>query len=214
MKGKRNPTTRSNALCAALVFMFATPGAFAADEKGWYIGGSVGQSKASSGDIPATTSTVSVIWDNKRTGWKTFGGYQFSKSWAAELAYIDFGNFPFKTTVSGGAANVDFKVNGWNIAGVGILPVSDNFSLFGKIGAHRWNVDGTCTASGSITCLAPAGRSKSGTDLSYGVGLGYAFTKLTDLHFEWERFNNFGNPYTSGKGDADLLSIGIQYKFF
>ena len=47
-------------------------------------------------------------------------------------------------------------------------------------------------------------------------------TKQTGLRLEWERFKDVGDANKTrgtdngktGQGDVDLLSIGIQYKFF
>lgn len=114
------------------------------------------------------------------------------------------------------------EIKGWNVAGIGILPISESFALFGKLGMFKWDLDYKCkTASGTATCGSPANRSASGTDLSYGVGLSYTLTKQVGLRLEWERFKDVGDPNKTrgtdngktGQSDADLLSVGIQYKF-
>ncbi len=239
MFGKKKQVAR-NALGAALIFAFtATPVAFAADEKGWYLGAGYGQSEASV-DTAKTSSiltgsgytSASTTADETDTGWKLFGGYQFTRNWGVEFAYVDLG----KATVNsrGTVAGVtdvyrsEATAKGWSLAGVGTVMVSDTFGLFGKLGAFRWDLDTKCSlvtnATGTGTCAAttgpgagPANRSASGTDLTYGVGLKYNLTKQASLRVEWEQFKDVGNASTTGssgtgQADVNLISIGIQYK--
>lgn len=232
MKRKRNPMAGGNVLGAALVFMFAVaPGAFA-DEKGWYLGAGYGQSetgvdkaKINGGYVTGSYTSASTTSDETDTGWKLFGGYQFTRNWAAELAYVDLGKATANTraTAAGGTDEYrqEGKIKGWSITGVGTAAMSDAFGVFGKIGAFLWNVDTTCTVArnvtGSAACGTPVNRSASGTDLTYGLGLKYNLTKQTSLRVEWEQFKNVGNDSITGssgtsQADVNLISIGIQYK--
>lgn len=232
MLGKKKQVAR-NALGAALVFMFAAvPGAFAADEKGWYLGAGYGQSETDIDEAKTSRSyatggytSASTTADEKDTGWKLFGGYQFTRNWAVELAYVDLGKVSQDTSATSGAGTDKYRdegtSKGWSIAGVGTVMVSDSFGVFGKLGAFRWDVDTKCSftpiSGGGTGCAAPANRSASGTDLTYGLGLKYNLTKQTSLRVEWEQFKDVGNASTtgsSGTGQADvsLISIGIQYK--
>jgi OOP family OmpA-OmpF porin len=224
MKSKRNHASRGYALGAALILaLTATPMAFAA-EGGWYLGGSVGSSRVDidEAQINSLGSPSSTSSNEIDTGLKLFGGFQFNKNWAVEVAYIDLGKFTANNTDSTGTLNLDFKIKGWNVAGVGTLPVSESFAVFGKLGVLNWNLDYKCaTASGTAVCNAPTNRSASGTDLSYGVGLDYALTKQVGLRLEWERFKDVGDPNNTrgtdngktGQSDADLLSVGVKYNF-
>jgi len=192
-------------------------------EKGWYIGGGFGQSKSDVDEVQidslfANSSTKS---DERDSAWKFFGGYQFNKNWAIELAYVDLGASIARQTVPAGTVHVDFEGKGWNIAGVGTLPLSQNFSLLGKLGTFRWDRQYRCVRV-SVNCNVPASRGASGDDVSYGIGLSYSIAKRTSLQFEWERFKNVGDENKTrgvdngktGQSDADLLSIGIRYNFF
>ncbi len=205
-------------------FTFFAPAALAV-EAGWYVGHSAGQSKVDIDNAQFDSLAVgsSTTSDEKDIGLKVFGGYQFTKNLAIEAAYIDFGKFTARQTVSTGTVDVKFEPKGWNIAGVGTLPISENFSLLGKLGAFSWSLDYKCTAvSGTLSCLAPSNRSAYGTDLSFGVGLSYAITKQWNLRMEYERFKDVGDQNATrgidngktGQSDIDLLSIGVEYKFF
>ncbi len=179
-----------------------------AQDMGFYLGASAGQSKAKDAcsDLGGVGFTGSC--DDKDTGWKLFAGYQFHKHFAVEGAYVDLGKFNAVGTASGlpVSANADAKT--WQLVGVGMLPLANNFSLFGKAGVHRWDLDVRGRAGG-----ATATASDDGTDFTFGIGAGYDFTKNLGLRVEWERFRDVGEQNTTGKSHVDLLSVGLRYRF-
>lgn len=223
MLGKKKQVARS-ALGAALILAFTVaPGAFAADEKGWYMGGSVGQSKVSI-DKGATEAaftsggfaTASATSDETDTAWKLFGGYQFTKNWAVEIAYVDLGTASVNIATTGTTAQYKAEASGkgWSFAGVGTATVSDTLGVFGKLGAFNWELDYTCgKVSGTGNPCTTPSASPSGTDLVYGIGMKYNFTKQTGLRVEWEQYKNIGDKNKTGESDVDLISVGIQFKF-
>jgi OOP family OmpA-OmpF porin len=92
--------------------------------------------------------------------------------------------------------------------------VSDTLGVFGKLGAFNWELDYTCgKVSGTGGACTTPSASPSGTDLVYGIGMKYDFTKQTGLRVEWEQYKNIGDKNVTGEGDVDLISVGIQFKF-
>ena len=222
MLGKKKQVAR-NALGAALILAFtATPGAFAADEKGWYLGAGYGQSKVSvdkgatnAGFTNGGFATASTTADETDTAWKLFGGYQFTRNWGVEFAYVDLGKASADTATTGTTAQYkqEWSSKAWSLAGVGTAMVGDNLGVFGKLGAFSWDLDYTCgKVSGTGGACTTPSASPSGTDLTYGVGLKYNFTKQTSLRVEWEQFKNVGDKNKTGESDVDLIFVGIQYK--
>jgi len=121
--------SRSFALSlGACVLAVCTAGSVSAAEKtDWYVGGSVGYAKNTLSDAfpPSGTSQKTSA-----TGFKLYGGYQFNSNWAAELEYVNFGKY------SADSANLHStaKASGLGMSAVGTLPLSEQFSLFGKAG--------------------------------------------------------------------------------
>jgi OOP family OmpA-OmpF porin len=166
-------------------------------DAGFYIGGSVGQSTA---DCNATARTSC---DDEDTAWKIFGGYQFNRNFAAELGYSELGEVsssgPFST-------KVDSKL--WDLVGVGSIPLGNNFSLYGKLGAYR--------ADAELSSSVGVSGDKSTTDLTYGLGARYDFTRNFGVRAEWQRYQGIEVPstaVTSGDSDIDVLNIGALWKF-
>jgi OOP family OmpA-OmpF porin len=187
-----------------------------AADTGFYVGGSLGQSKIndfSGSDIDADLATnYSIIsttsTDDTDTGWKVFAGYQFMKYLAVEGAYVGSGKFKANSIVtspSAGIVDTEIKTDAWTISALGILPLGDSFSLFGRVGVNFWSADISATGSGGGGTAAYS-ESDDGTDWVYGVGAAYKFTDNFSVRGEWER-------YDFGDGDADLLSAGVSWSF-
>jgi len=185
---------------AAVLVLSGLVAASQASAQGFYIGGSVGNSDI---DDEITTGLItSGSVDGKDTGFKIFGGYQFDQNFGVELAYVDLG----KASYSGsffGAPVTGGKVEVWglNISAVGTLPLNPSFSLFGKVGLFSWEAEAS-----DVTGGVPFSAKDDGADLSVGLGLSYNFTKNVSARVEWQRF-------MMDVADADLLSVGIVYKF-
>lgn len=185
-----------------------------AADSGFYIGGSFGQSRISDfsgSDVDRELASVGITstttTDDKDTGWKAFAGYRVMKYLAVEGAYTNFGDASARVTVTApaaGVANVELENEAWSLSVLGILPLNDKFSLFGRLGFNVWNVEATATGTGSAT-----GRysyDEDGTDVLYGLGASYHFTPNLNLRAEWERYDFDGN-------DIDFVSVGLGWSF-
>jgi len=168
---------------AAVLVLSGLVAASAAPAQGFYIGGSVGQSDFDDSNvIPDLITSGSV--DGSDTGFKIFGGYQFSPYFGLELSWVDLG----KASYSGrfGALNVTggtLETSGLNFSAVGILPLGSNFALLGKVGFFAWESDAS-----DVTGGLPFSGTEDGSDVSYGIGASFNFTRNLSLRAEWERF--------------------------
>jgi OOP family OmpA-OmpF porin len=173
----------------------------------WYAGASAGQSKADIGDCDLDISCSS---DDTDTGWKIYGGYQFNPNGAIEFGYVDLGKAKASGTDSFlGVTSVDWETTGFTAALVGSLPVGQNFGLMGKLGLFHWDLDVNVSSS----VFGSGSDSSSGTDMTYGLGLKYDFSKTVGARAEWDRFKDVGDDNTTGQSDVDLLSVGVVFKF-
>ena len=199
------------------------PCAFA-QERGWYIGASLGQSKtkfdqgSAAADLAAAgANNTGFTADETDTGWKLYGGYKFTRYLAVEGGYVNAGRFSLTTNVTNIRGipfpplrtSFDIKIKEiFDIAAVGILPIGNQFSLFGKLGAYRANTE--LSFSVSTVSEKESGRNN---DFMWGFGAGYDFSKNLGARIEWERFNKVGDKEKTGQGDVNLLSAGLVYRF-
>lgn len=183
---------------------------------GWYIGLSGGESRsqADGGDINSalTSNGLAPIGssslDDTDTGWKIYLGNQINPNFAVELGYIDFGEFGFGSTTAGGAINGNLEAkNSGFIDILGMVPLGNNFSIFGKVGGYTARTE--LRGSGAGGSVSASHRSN---DWKYGIGAGYDFNRNVGVRVEWERFNDVGDNNTS-HNDLDLTSVGVVYKF-
>lgn len=210
------------------ITILSVPVAHAADAAttSWYGGISVGQSNArdfSASDLNSTlaqsgltASGTSV--DDTDTGWKLFAGYQFNPYFAVEGGYLNLGRFDAHTTVTAvhgspiTPTSVDARVkvkDGLFIDAVGILPITEQLSAFGKLGVYSLKTEISASAGG-----ASASDNARNSDLTYGLGVSYSFNKELALRAEWERFRKVGDSDKTGQSDVDLLSLGLTYRFY
>ena len=174
---------------AAALVAPSTGTAQAQQDHGWYIGGGAGQMKTE-GNCPA-----GVTCDLTDTAWKVFGGYQFSRNWALEATYGDWG----KISVSGGGATAVGEISSFGVAALGILPLGEVFSVFGKAGAVYTQQKFTLSGGATGTGIA-----QEGSEGHLGVGAMLNVTRSFGLRAEWERLI---------KSEVNIVSIGIQYRF-
>jgi len=190
----------------------------AADDSGWYAGANIGQSRAKIDDARITSSligsgftSVSISNDDRDIGYKLFGGYQFNKNFALEGGYFNLGQFAYTaTTVPPGTLIGDIKLQGLNLDAVGTLPITEKFSVFGRVGVNYAEAKDSFGGTGAVHVTNP-NPSKRDTNYKFGVGLQYALTESLAMRAEVERYRI--NDAVGNKGDIDLVSVGLIYRF-
>ena len=200
----------------ALALMAAT--CAMADNTGWYGGANLGQSQATidgaritSGLLANGLTAGGINEINRDLGFKIFGGYQYNKYFAVEGGYFDLGQFGFNTsTVPAGTFSGEIKLKGLNLDAVGILPITEKFSVFGRIGVTHTQANDSFVGTGAVNVLNPNPNSRD-TNLKVGLGLQYAFTDSLTLRSEIERYRI--DDAVGNKGDVDLVSVGLVYRF-
>jgi OOP family OmpA-OmpF porin len=187
-----------------------------ADDSGFYAGVGIGSSSTSISksdirndlaDIGITGTATSL--DDSDTAWKLYGGYRFNPYLGLELGYVDLGSISSTiVTTAPSAANIHTSTDtdGFSLVAVGTWPVTSKFDLFAKVGAYHWNTDASATAivGGSVVKVSD---DDSGTDLTYGFGAGYRFTKNVGVRGEWEVYKDVAGY------DIDLPSVSLEYRF-
>jgi OOP family OmpA-OmpF porin len=105
------------------------------------------------------------------------------------------------------------KFQGLNLDAVGILPLTEKFSAFGRVGyiytESKDNFRGT-GAGAAVAAFNPNPKEKDG-NYKYGLGVQYDFTYNLGLRVEWERYRV--NDAVGNKGDIDMALIGLVYTF-
>ncbi|HVR82651.1 MAG TPA: outer membrane beta-barrel protein [Luteimonas sp.] len=207
----------SGMLGLATLAAVASPFALA-DQRGGYVGANFGWSAATIDDERITSSllargftTTSISDDDRDTGYKVFGGYQFNRNFALEGGYFNLGQFGYTaTTEPPGTLTGNIKLQGVNLDLVGIVPFTEKFSAFARVGVIYAEAKDHFAGTGSVNVLDP-NPSKRDTNYKFGVGLQYDFTESLAMRVEAERYRI--DDAVGNKGDIDLASVGLVYRF-
>ena len=218
---------------SALLVCLAMSAAAAAEaaEPGWYFVAFGGESSASGLSESQSEENIAAIFasvgldvvdvasniDDSDTAYGVAGGYQLNDHIALEFAYIDLGAFNNQAavTVTDGTNQADAdvlletSVSGPVVSMLGILPLGERFSLYGRAGLSFMKADGTFRISdGDQTQRASQTSQK--TDATYGVGAEFYFSKYWAVRLAWDRYLDVGTKDVSGSIDGDVITLGIR----
>ncbi len=194
---------KKNVLVLLAAFAISIP-AFAADTGG-YLVGMFGQTKVKDID---TTGLGNPSKDDTGTGFKIGGGYAFNRYFAVEGAYVDLGKATASGTFAGTNASLTLKASGLVVSAVGMVPISQQFSLLGRLGL----INATVKADATLGNLSASDKS---TDMktTFGVGVSYSLTPQFAVRGDYDIYQKLGDNATTGENDRSMLSVGVVYKF-
>ncbi len=173
-----------------------------ADEGGFYAGVTAGRSNTSTPpNLVLNKSTDTVLG--------ALGGYQFDKNWGVEAFYTEGGKFSGQNVA--GSVAVSGNADIWGVDAVGTLPLSDAFSLYGKLGVGV--VNGSVSTVPAST-LAGANR----TAVTYGLGGLYNVNASFGIRLGWDRYGAETSGAIGIAGSKDhyninVYSLGAVFKF-
>jgi OOP family OmpA-OmpF porin len=198
--------------------------AFAADDfinpdwanSAFYVGGSVGQGRSHLDDrnvvntLSGNSSLNGFSTDSRDRGYKLFVGKQLNHYFAVEGGYFDLGNYDFSAvTTANRAITGETKLRGLNLDLVGQLPLTERFSILGRVGAQYTRTKTDYSGAG-ITAAGNRYSSDSNWGPKAGLGLEYKFSEALAGRVEMER--NRINDGVGRRGNVDLISVGLVYK--
>jgi OOP family OmpA-OmpF porin len=160
-------------------------------DSGFFLGGAFGSASLNE-DFDGLTV------DSSTTSIRLVAGWRFNDYFAFEGGYHSFGDFEDTVDIGGIPTDVSVKADGWTLGGVGSIPIGDQFSLFGRVGAFFWDGDAEVN---NITVATP-----EDSNLFLGAGADYAFTEKFSLTGDWTR-------YELEDAASSVFSIGFQYRF-
>jgi OOP family OmpA-OmpF porin len=205
-------TMKTSLLLLAACAAFAPASTFADENKGWYVGASLGTSTSdySVSDAQSNFSyDPGVSVDNSDFGARVFGGFRFNRHLAAEFGVVDLGVTRISGRIGGSASADELAAAGIYGAVVGRLPLEAGISLLGKLGFG--------VIAGVYTCkqLCPFGDysvSEVTTAPLLGIGAQFDFARRFAVRVEYE---HFGRVEFGGSRNAtyNLATAGLLFKF-
>ncbi|WP_434656974.1 outer membrane protein [Chromobacterium violaceum] len=213
-------------IIAASVLSLAALSAHAA-EQGAYLFGNLGYNFAKPKKLDTQgVEGLSASHSAAGASWELGGGYRFNDHFALEASYADFGKA--KTSVAAhtddinGNVGVSLEATALRLAAVGILPVTSELELFGKVTLNQMYFNASANASASIPALgfetAGSGSEKQNR-LRPGIGLGaaYKINKQLSLRGEYEYVSlpnwTLPNGASVMQNGMHIVKAGISYRF-
>ncbi|ATG73325.1 cell envelope biogenesis protein OmpA [Zobellella denitrificans] len=141
----------------------------------WYLGAGAGY--ANYEDIDSHIADA----DEDAEAVTMFGGYNFNQYFGAELGFNHFGG--------------DADAKALNLSAIGRLPLNNQFSVFGELGALGWDVD-TAHGDRGVSPLA-------------GLGLTYRVSDLVDVQARYRRIEDMGDLSKNGF-ETDVNNVMLE----
>lgn len=174
---------------------------------GPYAGVLLGRSEAKSGCV-GILSGGDRACDATDFAYGAFAGAQFHRYLGAEIGYVNFGKVNANSTGPASATSENVAADAWDIALLGILPISDLFSVgrglsaFARGGAYR------ATLSTSVRGV----KDSTNGGYTYGGGLQFDITSKIGVRALFERYKRVGrDPFLNN--NYDVLGISALYRF-
>lgn len=177
---------------------------------GPYIGGTIGWGDTHQGGFADVGPGIGSSSKDTGLAGRIDGGYLFTENFAAELGYTRFHNSTAKAYSSAFATNGTIKEDAFDLVGKAILPLSDCFNLYGKLGAAYLRANGTVTGSSAGTAVRVSENAHK-VYPTFGLGAGYNINKNITADVSWNRIQKVGN--NNNLPSTDLVGVGLSYNF-
>ncbi len=128
-------------------------------------------------------------------------GYAFNPNFAAEVGYFNSGTLAYSGTYTGATIKTDIKVTGFRLAVVGIAPLSEQFSVFGKVGYGMFTTESAITVTKTASVSSSTSENKN--SIGYGAGVMYKLVDNISLKASYEMIAS----------DVSAFLVGVQIKF-
>lgn len=124
------------------------------------------------------------------TGLRLYGGGRFTNIFGLEGHLTSYGS---RTVRPGGSLSCKDSAWATGVSGTGTLPLTTDFSAFGKAGLHylKTRVSGPCSGGDGEL------------ELGIGAGVLWQFTPKAALRVEFENI---------GGTNGDFIAIGVQFR--
>ncbi len=192
------------------------------DERGWYVGGSIGTASSdttgtefASGLADAGYSVDNVALDDADSGWKGTVGFMFNKNVGVQASYVDLGKLEsvFSASVPPDEIDALLDVAATLLPGRGKgfltdvvlqLPLNERFALYATLGLF-WaepEINQTVIVGGSGTAL----RTDSDQDFAGSLGIRYKASDRLSIKVGYEQ-------YDIDRRKTDFPTASLTYRF-
>lgn len=159
---------------------------------------------------PIALFPTAVDVDEVDTGFSATVGYRMSRYLAAELSYVDFGEYAITEQYSFGSTKYELGVRGPSLALLGSLPLGEQWELFVRGGVLFADQEMTLKTSSSGP-TANGGRDFSDEVIIAGAGVQWSFAQRWAARLEYQVTDDMRYDNT-GESSIDQASLSVLFK--
>ncbi len=207
-----------------------------ADDGGFYVGGTVGRviTTYSHNDLDAQIDAAfggsdggftlnSTEYRKSHFAWSGNIGYMFSPNLGIEASYFNLGSLNYSAAGSLASSNpanaasevnvdVTLKSSGPALAVVGVLPMSNIWSVNARLGAYEGKTK-TSFVSTVDTDTTSGQESDKSTSVLGGVGATVAVTNFLLLRVDYLRIQRLKDNLFERTFNVNLVTAGVEFAF-
>ena len=176
-----------------------------ADNVGWFGGVAVGRSRFGGYEL----DNVSTSLDSQDFVFGGFAGYQAYPFWSVAVGYFDLGSLEASGPAFGGFED-EISVDGFAVTNVGSVPLGNNLSAYGSLGAFFWQQD-VEYSDGS----GPFDGDSSGVSPIFGAGVNWFVSdaERIGLNAGVHHIPDVGDLEETGhENDLTLFMFGVMFR--
>ena len=171
------------------------------------------------GGVTAVFSELPLVWlpgdDDEGTGWSVTAGYRINRYLAIEASYVNLGTLSATHTLAllpilgGGTLNIhrELETAGPALTAFGMLPLSDSWQLYARVGMLFADTDLTTSINGSSDS-----SSIDSDSTTIGAGAQYDWGGHWSARLEFQRTLELGGDDMFDAPDVDTISLGFLYR--
>lgn len=135
-------------------------------------------------------------------------GYKITPNFGLELGYLQLPSAKFNI----GSASFSNKQNAIDVAAKGMLPITNNVNIYGKLGVAylTTQLEAKSSRGTTITLNSAQGIAKHKWAPEVAIGMGYDITPNVTVDTSLTHIQPMGS---NRPGNIDFLAVGIGYNF-
>ena len=167
------------------------------------------------------TQNLTSSSEDSDVGYQATFGYRFTRYLAAELALAQFGSAEARANADMDfgdgfvpvSLRLAFNAGGPMFSVLGILPLSDKFELYGRVGYLFASSEREFSSRVDGQRGGGFGPKADSQDVVLGVGASYHFNQVYSVRLEYQQIDEVGELNTSGVEDLRNVGIGLVVRF-
>jgi OmpA-like transmembrane domain len=170
-------------------------------------------------DIPY--QNLSSTTKDSDIGYQATFGYRFNRYIAGEVGLAQYGSLAssahgdldFGNGYEPADVKLAFHVGGPLFSVIGILPVSNSFEFYGRVGLLFASVEREFTSAVSGVSGVTGSAKGDSQNPVFGIGASWNINQVYSIRAEYQKLSNIGQSSRTGTEDLNVMNLGVMMRF-